>query len=118
MTMDELSNQLIKSTAAGGLNTPAEVYKAFATYINARLFSFLIGIAITVTIVFVFYGAFQYFTAYGDENKATSAKKTITYAFLGLFIAFLSMGIASYVQKIVTAKSAPTNSVNLPASIN
>jgi uncharacterized membrane protein len=116
--MDNLNQSLLNSTTAGGLNTPAEVYKAFATYINDRVFSFLIGAAITVTVVFVLYGSFQYFTAYGDENKATSAKKTITYAFLGLFISFLAMGIASYVQKSITAQTAPASSVNLPARVN
>ena len=118
MTMDALNNQLTQATQTGGANLPSQIYNALATYINDRIFSFLIGAAITVTIVFVLYGSFQYFTAYGDENKATSAKKTITYAFVGLLISFMAMGIASYVQKSITSERVGTPGVYVPAQVH
>jgi len=59
------------------------------------------GAAVFTTILFVFYGAFLYFTAYGDENRATQAKKTLSYAFVGLLIVLLAFTIASFVQRLL-----------------
>lgn len=81
---------------------PAAVYQAIAIYLRDNVFVLLTRMAIALAIIFIFYGAMQYFTAYGDENRATNAKKTITYAFLGLIIAFMSMGIAGLVQQSIT----------------
>lgn len=82
------------------------VYGAVARFLNERVFQLLISSAIALAVLFIFYGAMQYFTAYGDENKATNAKKTLSYAFLGLVIAFMSMGIAGLVQQSVTNSQA------------
>lgn len=95
-------------TASGG--TPDSLAdglaRAFSEYLGQKIWPLMIGIAITVTILFIFYGAFLYFTAYGDENKATQAKKTITSAFVGLFIVGMAFGIASFVNDILITKKA------------
>ena len=112
--MEDLNNSLLNATQGDVYTMPSGIYGALATYMNARIYPFLISIAITVTIIFVLYGSFQYFTAYGDENRATSAKKSITYAFVGLLITFFAMGIASYVQKSLTNSSAGTTGIQVP----
>lgn len=43
-----------------------------------------------VAVIYLVIGAFQYFTAYGDESKAESAKKTITWAIIGLVVIILA----------------------------
>lgn len=40
--------------------------------------------------VYLLYGAFLYASAFGDENKVSQGKKTITYALIGVLIAVLS----------------------------
>jgi len=105
--LDELEGNLMRATRTTNQGAvPGEIYKAIAVYINAWIFPFLIKAAIAVTILFILYGSFQYFTAYGDENKATTAKKTISFAFIGLIVAFMAMGIAGLVQRSVTNNQA------------
>jgi len=111
VTLEELGNQL-SDVSQGPLDSlPQKLYTKIASYLNARIFPLLIAAAITCTIIFVFYGAFQYFTAYGDENKATNAKKTLTYAFIGLLISFLAMGIAGMVQQNLVSNKVPDAAV-------
>lgn len=81
---------------------PQQTFRALALFVNDTVFFWLIRGAIALTILFMMYGSFQYFTAYGDENRATSAKKTVTYAFIGLLVAFMAMGISAVVQQSVT----------------
>lgn len=107
-----INNAIITSggtpdTLASGLSGAA------SDYLAQRIWPLVIGIAITVTILFIFYGAFLYFTAYGDENKATQAKKTITSAFIGLFIVGAAFGIASFVNDILMTRRAK-NTINAP----
>lgn len=112
--LDQLANSLDSASKGDINNMPSQLYSALATYINSRILSFLISAAIVVTIVFVLYGSFQYFTAYGDENKAASAKKSITYAFVGLLISLMAMGIATYVQRSITGSVPASTGVTLP----
>ncbi len=115
MTLDQLANELANSGTQGNAQTlPAHLYKPIATYLNDRILSLLIAVAIIVTIAFVLYGSFLYFTAYGDENKATQAKKSITYAFIGLLISLMAMGIATYVQRSLVGNRAFTEGVSVP----
>jgi hypothetical protein len=55
----------------------------------------IIGIA---AFFYVLYGAFLYMTAFGDDAKATQAKKVITQAIVGLVLASLAYGIISIVN--------------------
>ena len=101
-SLGDLEEQLQATTRVRNGQLPQEVYRVIAVYLRDNVFVLLTRVAIALAIIFIFYGAMQYFTAYGDENRATNAKKTITYAFIGLIIAFMSMGIAGLVQQSTT----------------
>lgn len=60
--------------------------------------SFLALIIGVAAFVYILYGAFLYMTAFGDDAKATQAKKVITQALVGLIIAALAYGIISIVN--------------------
>ena len=77
---------------------------ALTNWFRHNLFPIMIGVAVFITVLFVFYGSFLYFTAYGDENRATQAKKTITYAFVGFFIAAVALGITNYTKRILISQ--------------
>jgi len=83
----------------GSDQVPGAINQATSKFIADRVLPLLTGVAIFVTVLFVFYGAFLYFTAYGDENKATQAKKTLTYAIIGFAIAVMSLAIINYVKR-------------------
>ncbi|MDH4358351.1 MAG: pilin [Candidatus Berkelbacteria bacterium] len=92
----------VNSAVAGstsGDDLPGRLYGAVADWFSGNILPLIIGIGVFVAVIFVFYGAFLYFTAYGDENRAMLAKKTITYAFVGLIIVGLAFAIASFVQR-------------------
>jgi len=63
-----------------------------------------LSIAGGIATIYLIIGAFQYFTAYGDEAKATAAKNTILYAIIGVIIIVLAKVIISWVWTFVTAE--------------
>jgi len=113
--LDEIStdlNNAVTSSNSGG--TPLEqgkdlgskLYGPVAEILKKQVFTILVTVLLFITIAFVFYGGFLYFTAYGDENRATMAKKTITYAIIGFIIAGVAFAIVSFVRS--TAEKAST----------
>lgn len=83
---------------------PGTIYTQLTTWLVSSIRPILITAAVVATLFFTFYGAFLYFTAYGDENKATQAKKSITYAIVGFIITLLAFSISAYVQNIILTK--------------
>lgn len=69
------------------------------TYLPA-ITSVIIGMAGGLAFLFIVIGGIQLLTAYGDEEKITGAKKTITYAIVGLLVAILSYAIVSIISGI------------------
>lgn len=105
-TLEDFGKSLETATQADEKDLPGKLYNAVAAFISNRVFQLLISAAVAMAILFIMYGSMQYFTAYGDENRATNAKKTITYAFIGLIIAFMAMGIAGLVQRSIVNRQA------------
>jgi len=65
-------------------------------YINLLLL--VIGVA---SFVYMLYAALLYTTAFGDENKIKQAKKTITYALIGIVLATLAWTIVAVLSSIL-----------------
>jgi len=94
----------IVSSNSGNDALATELAQGLARWFKENVFPLATGIAIFVTVLFIFYGSFLYFTAYGDENRATTAKKTLTYAIVGFAIAALAFSIASYSKRLIITK--------------
>ncbi len=60
----------------------------------------VISFAGALAVLFIIIGGVQILTAYGDDGKVETAKKTITYAIIGLLIAMLSYAIVSIISGI------------------
>ena len=60
----------------------------------------IIALAGAFAFVFMIIGGIQILTAYGNEEKIASGKKTVTYAIVGLLIAILAYAIVSIVSAI------------------
>jgi len=89
--LEDLSNKLNNSVGTGDTEAMTKaVGGELQGWLQNYIFPLMIGLVIFATVLAVFYGGFLYFTAYGDENKATMAKKSITYGFIGLFIALVA----------------------------
>lgn len=115
-TLETLSNQLNSAAQTSGAALPAEIKEALSSFIGHYMFRLLwIGL-IFVVFTFVFYGAFLYFTAYGDENRALQAKKTITYAFIGLVIGAVAMGAATFINNILVSNQIQQQQLQAPTT--
>jgi len=54
--------------------------------------------AIIVSVFMIFYSAFLYATAYGDESKAETAKKTLLWSAIGLIFVVAASFIVNYLK--------------------
>ena len=55
------------------------------------------GLAITLSVLFIIFGAIQLLTAYGNDEKLTNAKKTIMFALVGLVLSLLAFAIVQII---------------------
>lgn len=55
-----------------------------------------------LAVIYLIIGAYQYFTAYGDETKADAGKKTVTWAIIGVVVILLSKIIIGEVWRLLT----------------
>lgn len=55
-----------------------------------------------ITVLFIVWSGIQYVTAGGNKDKAESAKKTLTYAVIGLVVIILAKVIVELVIKLPT----------------
>jgi uncharacterized membrane protein len=126
-SLSDKINAAITAPTSGGASSSADLAQQLWNgngtdggifgWIKGSAYSMIITILVFIVVIFVFYGAFLYLTAYGDENRATMAKKTLTYAFVGLAIALLGLGIASYVRGILVKKTI-NNTTNMQVQPN
>lgn len=55
-----------------------------------------------IAIIYLIYGAFQYFTAFGSDEKATKAKLTILWAIVGVVVILVAKVIIAEVWHLVS----------------
>ena len=72
----------------------------------------VIAAAGALALLFVIIGGIQMLTAYGNDEKITQAKKTMTYALLGLLIAILSYAVVSIISAIDISPGQGGNTTN------
>lgn len=60
-----------------------------------------IGLIGAISILMLVWGAYQYFTAYGNEEKAQAGKKTITWSIVGLVVSLLAWAMVAWVWDIL-----------------
>ena len=65
-------------------------------YTNILLVVVAIG-----SFLYMLYGALQYATAYGDDAKIVLAKKTVTYAIIGIIVAGISVLLVALVRSVL-----------------
>lgn len=68
----------------------------------ANVISLALTIAGGIAIILLIWAGFQYFTAYGNEEKATKAKTTITWVIIGLVVIILAKIIIQEIWGLVT----------------
>jgi len=69
----------------------------------ANISQLALSLAGTLAVIYVVIAAFQYFTAYGNEEKATKAKTTLTWAIIGLAVIVLSKVIITEIWTFISS---------------
>ena len=62
-----------------------------------KIINWAIGFSAIVAVVMIVFAGFKYITANGDENKISSATKTLTYAIVGLVVCFIAVMLVNFV---------------------
>lgn len=61
------------------------------------------AIVAIVAVFMMLYAAFLFITSSGDADKLTTAKKTLTWAIIGIVVAFLAYGIVELVGSFLNS---------------
>ena len=81
-------------------------------FVNAL--QWIIGIAGLVAVIFIIYGGCLYVSSRGEPTKIETAKKSIIYAVIGLFLVGVSQVITGFVaNNIRTARDNAINGTSL-----
>lgn len=83
------------------------------TELIKNLVTLALDLAGIVAVIYIVLGAFQYFTAFGSEEKATAGKNTITWAITGLVLIIVAQLIVSTVFGFV-AEAPPSLTPYVP----
>lgn len=63
--------------------------------------TWLLIATVVITLLFLLYGGLNWIMSEGDKTKVESARRTIIYAIIGLFVAFLSFFVISFVGSML-----------------
>ncbi len=74
--------------------------------IIANLVGYVLSFIALIAVIMIIFGGFQWLTAAGDDERISSAKRTISSAIIGLVIVFLAWSIVSFVIGGITNQSA------------
>ncbi|MFH1012397.1 MAG: hypothetical protein V1760_01485 [Candidatus Peregrinibacteria bacterium] len=71
-------------------------------FLFKKLLPFLIqyglGLAVSLAVVALIIGGYQFMTSYGNQESRQAAQKTVTYAIIGLIIAIAAFGIVAVIS--------------------
>lgn len=76
----------------------------------SRLLGIILPVLGGIATIMLIWGAWQYFTAYGNEERAKSAKATITWAIVGIVVIVLALVIVEAIRRFY---ESPINIPNL-----
>lgn len=85
----------------------AGLTKTSTTDIVAAVLKIVLGIVGALFVILFIYGGFSWLTSTGNPEKLGKAKKTITYAVVGAFIAIAAFSITTYVVSLIPSGTAP-----------
>ncbi len=99
VTGGTLSRMLSRSLVAATISNPLGfgTVTSFLQHIHTSL----IKIAVPLSAVMIIWGGFQWMTAGANPEGVTAARKTITYALIGLAVVLLAQWIIAVVKNIL-----------------
>ncbi len=69
-------------------------------FIFSNVLNFIFGFSAIVALFFVFFAGFKFLTSGGDAKQVEGARKTLTYAIIGLIVVLLSFAILKFISAV------------------
>lgn len=69
-----------------------------------RIINWLSGFAGLVAIIMIIWGAIQYLTAYGNEERAQRGKTTFFWSLIGVMLILLAWGLVNLIWVIIEGR--------------
>ena len=66
-----------------------------------NLTNWVLGFVTMIAVLMIIWGGINYLTSAGDEDKARTGKKTLTYALIGLVVAGIAYALVNVVVSII-----------------
>jgi len=82
------------------LKTPQDVLNLMCTFTVYFFYTVVI-----ITVIMVIYAAFLYITAGDDTEKTTKARRTLTYAAVGVAVSLLAVGFPGIIEGLAGSTS-------------
>ena len=103
ITTTLLSMFLFINNALADWAMPAPPVGAPVSFDNAviNLTNWILGFVAMIAVLMIIFGGVMYIGSAGDETKATTGKRTVTYALIGLIIAGIAYAIVNVIVSIV-----------------
>lgn len=83
--------------------TPIATSSSDVICILQSITDYMFWIILTVSTIMVMYAAYTYITATDDAEKTSKARKTITYAAVGIVVALMAKGFPSIIESVFPA---------------
>ena len=83
---------------------PGSVADQIKLFLSGALTAYILPTAFFLVILFAIYGGILYFTAYGNEEKATKGKNTFIWAIVGAIVIALAFVLIRYVGFLTGAE--------------
>ena len=98
-----LSSLLFINNALADWVMPAPPVGAPANFDSAilNLTNWILGFVAMIAVLAIVWGGVSYIGSAGDETKATTGKRVITYALLGLVIAGIAYAIVNVIVSVI-----------------
>ena len=80
------------------------------TTIVCNVLAYFFWIVLVISVIMVLFAAYTYVTAAEDTEKTSKARRTLTYAAVGIAVAFISTAVPSIVSSLVPGN--PSASLN------
>ena len=91
------------SMCSGGFGSPSAPTNVPTNFENAviNLTNWVLGFVAMIAVLMIVFGGVMYIGSAGDETKATTGKRVVTYALIGLVIAGIAYALVNVIVSII-----------------
>lgn len=82
-------------------------FKSLIEAITDNVFNPLVGIILTLALIYFFWGVFKYIQSAGDETKRKEGITMMTYGIIALFVMVSVWGLVNVLQKTFELENTP-----------